>query len=270
VRWYDAWWAPRAKQGVKWFLLGQYLQHQAIPPEAMLELVNRYGRTLDSALGLLFSKLTPAVAGAVSGTIHDYEGEHGVLVSAPATLGLSFTTYGDNTLPGAAGRDAARTSGTAERLAVAAVGEARRQLDVAFAVGRELAAAGDDGGMTSAYSRLESRGVRYPYNEILNYVPRAVSGGTPVPWSHWRWGEMDRWFYDQANAYARDKIESRRAGIVSSLPDLTIQINDRPSFNVRDAVDSALRNFAADPLGVVGNLIMWPALDPSLVPATTP
>ena len=271
VQWYERIWAPRAKEGVKWYLLGQYLQHQFVSPETMLGLVRRYGRTLDSALDLLFSKLTPAVAGAISGTIHDYEGDHGVVVTAPLAFGNQWTTYGDDTLPGARGRAPAQTSGMAERLAVTAIGVARDHLDVAFAVGRQMAAEGDTGGMTAAYERLGRRGVRYPYTEVMNFVPVAVAGATPTPWSHWRWGAMDRWMYDHANAYARDKIDSRRAGIVGGLPDLTIQIDDRPPFNVRDAVDGALRGFAADALGTVGNLIVWPALDAAVAapaPAT--
>jgi hypothetical protein len=268
VSWYENTWRPRAKDGVKWFLLGQYLQHQFIPPERMLELYRTYGPTLDSALDLLFSKLTPAVSGAVSGTIHDYEGDHGVLVTAPIAFGAQWTTYGDASLPGASGRGA-RTSGRAESLAVAAIGAARNHLDIAFEVGRQIAAEGAGGSTTDMYRRLEQRGVTYPYTEVMNFVPRAIAGGTPVPWSHWRWGQMDRWMYDQVNAYARDKIDSRRAGIVGSIPNLTIQINDNPPFNVPQAVDNALRTFAADPLGVIGNLIVWPALDPQFVPATT-
>ena len=73
---------------------------------------------------------------------------------------------------------------------------------------------------------------------------------------------MDPWFFGEVNAYARKKITSRRADIVSALPDLTIQINDDPPFALRKVVDDALVGFAADPLGTIGNLILWPVLDP--------
>ncbi len=267
VAWYEAAWRPQAQEHVKWFLLGQYLQHQFVSPEMMLDLVRRYGRTLDGALNLLFEKLTPAVSGAVSGTIHDYEGDHGVLVTAPMTFGNQWTTYGDDTLPGARGRPVGQTSGFAESLAVAAIGVARNHIDIAFEVGQQIAAEGNTASITDAYQRLERFHVTYPYTEVLNFVPRAVAGGTPTPWSHWRWGQMDRWSFDHVNAYARNKIDSRRAGIVGSVPDLTIQINDRPPFSVRTAIDDALGTFASDPLGVIGNLIMWPALDPQYAPA---
>jgi hypothetical protein len=79
---------------------------------------------------------------------------------------------------------------------------------------------------------------------------------------------MDRWFYDQVNAYARDKITDQRPGLVALLRNLTIQINNGAPFNVRTAVDDALRRFAVDPLDTIGNLIMWPALDPQY--PTTP
>lgn len=265
--WYDAVWKPRAKEGVKWFLLAQYLQHQVISPERMLELVRQFSPTLNSALDLLFSKLTPALSGAVSGTIHDYEGDHGVQVTAPITFGVSWTTYGDDSLPGATGRPAGQTSGTAESLAAAAIGVARNHIDIAFEVGRQMAAEGAPDSMTDAWARLAQRQVSYPYDEVMRFVPRAVAGGTPIPWSHWAWGAMDRWMYDQVNAYARSKIDSRRAGVVGSVPDLTLQINDNPPFSIRTAIDNALRTFAADPLGVVGSLIMWPALDPQVAAA---
>lgn len=161
---------------------------------------------------------------------------------------------------------AAKESERAESLA-AAIGVARNHIDIAFEVGRQMAAEGAPDSMTDAWARLAQRQVSYPYDEVMRFVPRAVSGGTPIPWSHWAWGAMDRWMYDQVNAYARSKVDSRRAGVVGSVPDLTLQINDNPPFSIRTAIDNALRTFAADPLGVVGSLIMWPALDPQVAAA---
>jgi hypothetical protein len=46
-----------------------------------------------------------------------------------------------------------------------------------------------------------------------------------------------------------------------------VQLNDNPPFDLRQVVDDALKTFAADPLGTIGNLIDWPALDPRYAPA---
>jgi hypothetical protein len=262
VAWYEVHWASRARTNFKMFLLRKALQY--ISPDAMARLLSRWGKTLDSLIAIVIAELTPAVAGAISGTIHDYEGEHGVEVTAPA-LGMQFTTWGDDSLPGARGRAADRTSGIAEALAVEAIGTARTHLEIAFEVGQDVAAGARN---ERAGDLLSKRGVVYPYEDVLKYVPTAVPGANPTPWRNWRWGDMDPWMHDQVNAYARDKIGSRRADVVSQIPDWTIQINDGAPFSLRKVVDDALAGFAADPLGTIGELILWPALDPRYVPAT--
>ena len=266
-RWYEQTWRPAAKTGIKFFLLGQYLQHQFVSPERMVELMKTYGPYLDLALDKLLEKLTPAVSGAVSGTIHDYEGATGVLVSAPMWLGGQFTTYGDDSLPGSTNAPANKTSGTAEKLAVAAIGVARGHIDQAFRAAQQAVASGSADPRGDAWATLDRAGVKSPYTEILNFVPRAVPGATPMPWAKWRWGAMDKWMHDKVNAYAASKIDSKRAGIVGAVPDFTLQINDGPEMKIRQVIDDALKAFAADPLGVIGRLIMWEALDPALAPA---
>jgi hypothetical protein len=91
-RWYEQTWRPAAKTGIKFFLLGQYLQHQFVSPERMVELMKTYGPYLDLALDKLLEKLTPAVSGAVSGTIHDYEGKTGVPARRCGSAGSSPPT----------------------------------------------------------------------------------------------------------------------------------------------------------------------------------
>jgi hypothetical protein len=267
VAWYETNWAPWARQNFKSWLVIQALKH-GVSADTLVALLKRWGKTVDDLVRIAIAELTPAVAGAVSGTIHDYEGLHGVDVSAPATFGVQFTTWGDDSLPGARGRAANQTSGVAQKLAIAAIGTARNHLEIAYDIGRSVARRG--GKVSDVYDQLRKRGIDWPYDDVWNFVPQAVPGATPTPWAHWRWGQMDPWFVDQVNRYARDTISSHRVGVVNSLPDFTIQINDNPPFQLRQVVDDALKSFAADPLGTIGNLILWPALDPRYVPTPVP
>ena len=264
VAWYDSNWAPYARRGFKNWLVIQALQH-GVDPDALLGLLKRWGKTVDDLVRIAIAELTPAVAGAVSGTIHNYEGEHGVEVISPAMFGAQFTTWGDDSLPGASGRPASQTSGTAQSLAVAAIGTARNHLEIAYEIGQSVART--RGTVSDVYGQLRKRGIDWPYDEVWKFVPQVAPGANQTPWAHWAWGQMDPWFFNQLNAYARGKISSRRADVVNSLPAVIVQINDNPPFALRQVVDDALKTFAADPLGTIGNLIMWPALDERYAPA---
>jgi hypothetical protein len=263
VSWYEINWAPWARQNFKSWLVIEALK-RGVPVDTLVALLKRFGKTVEDLVRIAIAEITPAVAGAVSGTIHDYEGAHGVEVTAPV-LGVQFTTWGDDSLPGARGQPVGQTSDIAQGLAIAAIGTARNHLEIAYEIGQSVAHSG--GNISDVYGQLRKRGIDWPYDDVWKFVPQAVPGANPTPWAHWRWGQMDPWFFDQVNAYARGKISSRRADVVNSLPAVTLQINDNPPFELRRVVDDALKTFAADPLGAIGNLIMWPALDQRYAPA---
>ena len=66
------------------------------------------------------------------------------------------------------------------------------------------------GNVSDVYDQLRKHGIDWPYDEVWKFVPQAAPGATPTPWAHWAWGQMDPWFFDHLNAYARDTISSRR------------------------------------------------------------
>src|SRR4051812_6037459 len=120
--WYKQNFADRAVWGLEYWLLGQYISNPVIPPAQLQSLLKAFDGLLAAGLAKFRDLFFTVVAGAVSGRIHDYEGNAGVLVSVNV-MGVEdkFTTYGDNTLPGAVGRDPSKTSGKAEQYAVAAI-----------------------------------------------------------------------------------------------------------------------------------------------------
>jgi hypothetical protein len=273
--WYKQNFADRAMWGLEYWLLGQYISNPAIPPDQLQALLKTFDQILSSALATVHDVLFALVAGAVSGTIHDYEGDVGVLVKVNM-LGIEqqFTTYGDDTLPGATGRDPARTSGKAEQLAVAAIQAAKADVDNAYALGQQLAASGvaydDKQGWDQYWNRFPSG---KSAQQVLALVPQAVPGAAPWGGTTWQWGHFSRWMYDSVNAYAKGKISGLLSVLQTVVDDHLVDDNIAPEgqkpFNPHTAVTGQIKRFAADPVGTIGEMILWSPLDPA-VPGPKP
>jgi hypothetical protein len=263
--WYRQNWADRAMWGLEYWLLLQYIAHPLIPPDHLKTLLAAFEEPLKKALAALHDQLFALIAGAVSGTIHDYEGDQGVRVTAKALGDKQWTTYGDDTLPGAKGRDPAKTSGQAEQLAVLAITLAKNHVDTAYAVGRQLAAEGVSYSLTEGYKRMAQKGVAYPFNDVMNFVPHAVVPAAQAPWAAWRWGTWTPAFYKQVNDYAKSKISGNLGAVDPALdrvPDENIAPDGQAAFNPRQFLKAQLTKFASDPVGTIGEMILWSALDP--------
>jgi hypothetical protein len=263
--WYRQAFADRAMWGLEYWLLLQYIAHPVIAPDHLKTLLTAFEEPLKKGLAALRDQLFALIAGAVSGTIHDYEGDQGVLVTAVALGNKQWVTYGDNTLPGAPGRDAAKTSGQAEQLAVLAIELAKNHVDTAYAVGQQLATNGVAYSMTEGYKRLAQRGVTYPFNDVMNFVPHAVAPAAQAPWSAWRWGTFTPWFYKKVNDYALDKIKGNVGALQPALdrvPDDNIAPDGQAPFNPRQFLKGQLSKFTTDPVGTIGEMTLWSALDP--------
>jgi hypothetical protein len=275
--WYRQNFADRAIWGLEYWLLGQYISNPVIPSDQLQALLKMFDQILSAALAKVHDLFFALVAGAVSGTIHDYEGDVGVLVKVKI-LGIEqqFTTYGDDTLPGAVGRDPARTSGKAEQLAVAAIQAAKADVDGSYALGQQLAASGlayDDKKGWDQYWNT------FPYGksaqQVLALVPQAVPGTAPWGGTTWQWGKFNRWMYDNVNTYAKGKISGLLSGVQKVVDDHLVDDNIAPEgqkpFNPHAAVTGQIKEFAADPVGTIGEMILWSPLDPALPgPKPTP
>jgi hypothetical protein len=264
--WYRDNFADKAFIGLEFWLLGKYLQNPSIDPNQAKTLFGM----LEKVRPVVASYLFMIVAGAVSGTIHDYEGDTGVLVSAVATGGKPWVTYGDNSLPGATGSHAGGTSGQAMKLAIFAIELAKNHVDTAYAIGQQLRASG--GSRDDGWSALAKRGVSQPYQDVLNFVPQAVTGAgaTATPWARWRWGSFDRWMYDRFNAYARMRIDGLKGSIATLLgylPDQNVAAEGRPEFNPHKVVQDQLNQLQQDAAGTLGEMLMWPATSSSTAPS---
>ncbi len=263
--WYRDNFADKAFIGLEWWLLGKYLQHPSIDSDQAKTLFGM----LEKVKPVVASYLFLVVAGAVSGTIHDYEGDTGVLVSSVATGGKQWVTYGDNSLPGATNNHAAGTSDQAMKLAIFAIELAKNHVDTAFAIGQQLRASG--GSIDDGWSRLAQRGISQPYQDVLNFVPQALTGAgeTAMPWARWRWGSFDRWMYDRFNAYARKRIDGLKgsvATLLGYLPDQNVAPEGRPEFNPHQVVQDRLGQLEQDAAGTLGEMLMWPATSSSTAP----
>jgi hypothetical protein len=263
--WYRDSFADKAFIGLEWWLVGKYLQHPSIDPDQAKTLFGMLAKVQPVVASYLFL----VVAGAVSGTIHDYEGDTGVLVSSVATGGKPWVTYGDNSLPGATNSHAAGTSDAAMKLAIFAIELAKNHVDTAFAIGQQLKTSG--GSIDDGWSRLAQRGISRPYQDVLNFVPQAVTGvgATAMPWARWRWGSFDRWMYDRFNAYARKRIDGLRGSIATLLgylPDQNVAPEGRPEFNPHQVVQDRLGQLEQDAAGTLGEMVMWPATPSSTAP----
>lgn len=265
--WYRDNFADKASTGLEWWLLGKYLQHQSIDPDQAVEVFSFLHKFKPALTNVLFL----VVAGAVSGTIHDYEGDTGVIVSSVATGAKAWVTYGDNSLPGARDSHASGTSDQAMRLAIFAIELAKSHVDTAFAIGQQLEKSG--GSTEDGWRRLSQRGISSPYQDVLNFVPHAVTGAgaTARPWAWWRWGSFNPWMYDRLNAYARKRIDGLKGSIntlLGYLPDQNTAPEGRPAFNPHQIVQNQLAKLEQDATGTIGEMIMWPATSAS--PATPP
>jgi hypothetical protein len=275
--WYKLNFADRAMWGLEYWLLGQYVSNPVIPPEQLQGLLKMFDQVLSAGLAKIHDLFFAVVGGAVSGTIHDYDGDVGVLVKVNI-LGIEqqFTTYGDNTLPGADGRDPAKTSGKAETLAVAAIQAAKTDVDGAYALGQRLAASGvayeDKQGWDQYWNK-------FPYGksaqQVLALVPQAVPGSAPWGGTTWQWGNFNRWMYDSVNAYSKGKIGGLLPGLRKVIDDYVVDDNIAPEgkkpFNPHAALTGQINKFAADPVGTIGEMILWSPLDPALPgPKPTP
>jgi hypothetical protein len=273
--WYKQNFADRAVWGLEYWLLGQYTSNPVIPPEQLQALLKAID--LSAPLRKVHDVLFALVAGAVSGTIHDYEGDVGVVVKV-TILGIEqqFTTYGDNTLPGADGRDPGKTSGKAEQLAVAAIQTAKSDVDGAYALGQQLAAGGVAYGSQPGWDQYWKK---FPSGksaqQVLALVPQAVPGSAPWGGTRWQWGNFDRWMYDNVNTYAKGKIGGLLPGLQKAIDDHLVDENIAPEgkkpLNPHAAVTGQIKKFAADPVGTIGEMILWSPLDPALPgPKPTP
>jgi hypothetical protein len=272
--WYKKNFADRAIWGLEYWLLGQYISNPVIPPEQLQSLLKTFDQILTAGLAKFQDLFFTVVAGAVSGTIHDYEGDAGVLVTVNI-LGIQqqFTTYGDNSLPDAPGRDPSKTSGKAEQLAVTAIQAAKSDVDGAYALGQQLAATGvpleDQEGWRQFYAKFGNS-----QQAVLNLVPHAVAG-IAARWggNTWQWGKFSRWMYDNVNAYANGKIGGLLPGLQKVIDDHLVDDNIAPDgqkpFNPHAAVTGQIKKFAVDPVGTIGEMILWSPLDPA-VPGPKP
>jgi hypothetical protein len=263
--WYRDNFANQAFIGLEFWLLGKYIQSPSIDPSQAKTLFTMLEKVKPAVAKVLFQ----VVAGAVSGTIHDYEGDTGVLVSTVATGAKPWVTYGDNSLPGATGSHAGGTSDQAMKLAIFAIELAKSHVDIAFAIGQQLRASG--GSRDDGWSQLAKRGVSRPYQDVLNFVPTAVTGAgaTPTPWARWRWGSFDRWMYDRFNAYARMRLDGLKGSIgtlLGYLTDENVAPEGRPAFNPHQVVQDRLNQLKQDPAGTLGEMLMWPATSSSTAP----
>lgn len=263
--WYRDNFADKAFIGLEWWLLGKYLQNPSIDPDQAAALFG----VLDKLKPAVSTYLFLIVAGAVSGTIHDYQGDTGVLVSSVATGAKQWVTYGDNTLPGATNSQAPGRSDQAMRLAIFAIELAKGHVDTAFAIGQQLKTSG--GSVDDGWGQLAKKGISQPYQDVMNFVPHAVTGAqaTAMPWAIWRWGSFNQWMYDHLNAYARKRIDGLKGSIATLLgylPDQNVAPEGRPELNPHQVVKNQLDKLEQDATGTIGEMIMWPARSASTAP----
>ena len=145
--WYKQHWAARAKEGLEsGTCCASTSRTSSIPPETMLKLAARSGRgAAQTAPGPAVQQADAGSQALISGTIHDYEGDQGVRVTAKALARSRGRPTAMTACRAHAGATPPRRAGQAEQLAVPAIASPRIMSNVAFAVGRQLAAEGDTG-----------------------------------------------------------------------------------------------------------------------------
>jgi hypothetical protein len=265
--WYERNFADRAIWGLEYWLLSKYVASPIIPPEQLQSLLRMLEQPLKRGFAQFRDKLFVLAAGAVSGAIHDYEGDAGVVVTATALPGQQWRTYGDATLPGAPGRDPATTSGQAEKLAVLAIQTAKGDVDAAYRLGGQLVAEGIGTESNETWTRLRAQGIRSPYDYVWNFVPKAVPASAPWGGTTWQWGSFTPWLKQKVNAYILDKISGSLPELLKGIDEHVVDANVAPEgqkpFNPHKFLADQIAKLAVDPVGTIGEMVLWSALDPT-------
>jgi outer membrane protein OmpA-like peptidoglycan-associated protein len=273
--WYRTCFAPRALQGLKATIVERLVS--SLSPAAAL-----------AAGGLILASFVPRIdaelrellalvgAGAVSGSIHDLEGERGVWVRSAAHP-TAWKAYGDGKLNYTPGPkdDPNEHPEVNKQEAEKAIRRAKWEVDRAFELGRKMAAQWGAVSLAEwlAKTALPQDEVVRPYKQVLDFVPQPlpVGPGRNVALEEWRWGSITASLRPEIDKWIRGHAGPTLDTLPGKVPEILV-IPDLPSPTIlypRALVQAMVDQLKRDPTKTLGDLIKWPAM-PSLASPGNP
>jgi outer membrane protein OmpA-like peptidoglycan-associated protein len=273
--WYRACFAARALKGLKAWMVEQ-LVSQLSPTLAAVGEAAVLASFVPALDDWLREKLALAGAGAVSGAIHDLEGDlpRGVWVRSAAHP-TPWKAYGDEHLDyaGHPGENALDNKKEAER----AIQRARWDVDKAFDRGREAATqfGATELAVLMAQGALANDQVVSPYEHVLAFVPHAlpVEPGGNVPLEEWRWGAITPQLVPLIDIWIKAKVGSTLDQLPGKVPQVIVIPEPFPLPPTyvfpRALVEEMVKQLKDDGTRTLGRVIKWPAT-PSLAEPGNP
>ena len=273
--WYRTCFAARALEGLKATIVERLTSQVSVNSQALAAtlILASFVPAVDAELR---EKLALAGAGAVSGSIHDLEGERGVWVRSAAHP-TAWKAYGDGKLNYTPGPkdDPNEHPEVNKQEAEKAIRRAKWDVDRAFELGRKMAAQWGPVSLAEwlAKTALPQDQVVRPYQQVLDFVPQPlpVGPGRNVALEEWRWGgitaslrpEIDKWI----RVHAGPTLDTLPGKVPETLviPDYPSPMLIHPRALVQQLVDQIKR----DPTKTLGDIIKWPAM-PSLASPGNP